>query len=51
MLLAGFVLSSSVVFITAGIVSIFVSLTALHIYNYHKFTLIAHHMEGLFETT
>ena len=50
MLLAGFVLSSSVVFIPAGIVSIFVFSTALNIYNCHKFTVIAHHMEGLFET-
>ena len=38
----------SVVFITTRIDSIFVSLTAVHIYDFHIFIAIIHYLEGLF---
>ena len=38
--------TSSVVFITARIDSIFFFSTAVHIYNFHIFTAIIHHLEG-----
>ena len=40
--------TSLVVFITARIDSIFVSSTAVHTYDFHMFTAIIHHFEGLF---
>ena len=41
----------SVVFITVRMVSIFVSSIAVHIYDFHIFTVIIHHMESSFEPT
>ena len=40
--------TSSAVFKTARINSIFVSSTAVHTYDFHMFTAIIHHFEGLF---
>ena len=39
--------TSSVVFISARIDSMFVSSTAVHRYDFHMFTAIIHHFEGL----
>ena len=40
--------TSSVVFITARMASIFVSSTAVHKYDFHISTVVNHHLEGLF---
>ena len=42
--------TSSEVFITARITSEFVSSTVVHLYDFHKFTVIIHHLEGLLES-
>ena len=43
--------TGSVVFITARIDSIFVSLTAVHIYDFHIFIAIIHYLEGCLDPT
>ena len=40
--------TSSVVFITARMASIFVSSTAVQKYDFHISTVVNHHLEGLF---
>ena len=48
-LFSGLVLTtSSVVFLAGGIDSKYVSSTAVHTYDFHMFTAIIHHFEGLF---
>ena len=42
--------TSSEVFITLRITSEFVSSTVVHLYDFHIFTVIIHHLEGLLES-